>query len=191
MTEQMNDSKQKKLLVISLFAGPGSGKSTGAAYIFSRLKMCGVNVELVTEFAKDKVWERNDKALSNQAYLFGEQYYRINRLEGEVECVITDSPLLLGLIYNKDPRLGEDFNNVIRKVARSYDQLNYFVKRMKPYNPKGRIHSESESDEISAQIRQILDKEVHRYKVIDGLTTGYEEVVADTLAFLRREDKKI
>lgn len=178
-------------LVINLLAGPGAGKSTGAAYIFSRLKMCGVNAELVTEFAKDKVWERNEKALKNQAYLFGQQYYRINRLEGEVDCVITDSPLILGLIYNKDPNLGEPFNDVIRHVAASYDSLYYFIKRMKPYNPKGRIHNESQSDAINIKIKQLLEDEGIKYKQIDGLTTGYEEVVADVLAYLRRDRTEV
>ena len=44
-----------KCIVINLFGVPSAGKSTGAAYIFSRLKMAGVNAELVTEFAKDLV----------------------------------------------------------------------------------------------------------------------------------------
>lgn len=44
-----------KMLVVNMFGAPGAGKSTGAAYIFSKLKMAGVNAELVTEFAKDKV----------------------------------------------------------------------------------------------------------------------------------------
>ena len=43
--------------IVNLFGAPGAGKSTGAAYIFSKLKLAGVNAELVTEFAKDKVWE--------------------------------------------------------------------------------------------------------------------------------------
>ena len=33
-------------LVVNLFGGPGSGKSTGAAYVFARLKMLGYNAEL-------------------------------------------------------------------------------------------------------------------------------------------------
>ena len=44
----------KSPLIINLFGAPGVGKSTGAAYIFSKLKMAGMNAELVTEFAKDK-----------------------------------------------------------------------------------------------------------------------------------------
>lgn len=51
------------MLIINLFGAPGAGKSTGAAYVFSQLKAAGVNAELVTEFAKDKVWE-GTKAVS-------------------------------------------------------------------------------------------------------------------------------
>lgn len=42
------------MYVINLFGQPGAGKSTGAAYIFSQLKLRGINAELVTKFAKDK-----------------------------------------------------------------------------------------------------------------------------------------
>ena len=34
------------MLVVNLFGAPGAGKSTGAAYIFSKLKMAGINAEL-------------------------------------------------------------------------------------------------------------------------------------------------
>ena len=61
------------MILINLFGAPGAGKSTGAAYIFSQLKMRGVNVELVTEFAKDKVWEKSVEVFNNQAYIFGKQ----------------------------------------------------------------------------------------------------------------------
>lgn len=39
--------EEKKTLVVNLFAGPGAGKSTGAAYIFSKLKMLGYDCEYV------------------------------------------------------------------------------------------------------------------------------------------------
>ena len=173
------------MIVINLWAGPGSGKSTGAAYIFSKLKMAGINAELVTEFAKDKVWEDNRKALANQAYMFGQQYYRISRLEGEVDVAIVDSPLMLSLLYNNDPKLGNDFNQVVRKVANSYDSLNYFVKRVKKYNPKGRLQTESESDALSEKIKAIMDAHLGSYQTIDGNVDGYDTVVMDVLRYLR------
>lgn len=52
------------MIVVNLFGVPSAGKSSGAAYIFSKLKMEGINAELVTEFAKDKVWEEILKALN-------------------------------------------------------------------------------------------------------------------------------
>ena len=36
-------------LVVNLFGAPCAGKSTAAAYIFSQLKMKGINCELATE----------------------------------------------------------------------------------------------------------------------------------------------
>lgn len=51
------------MIIINLYGSPGSGKSTAAAYIFSKLKMKGVECELVTEVAKDLVWDENSKAL--------------------------------------------------------------------------------------------------------------------------------
>ena len=41
-----------KTLVINLIGGPGCGKSTIAAELFSRLKKMGVTCELVTEYIK-------------------------------------------------------------------------------------------------------------------------------------------
>ena len=82
------------MILVNLFGSPGTGKSTGAAYIFSQLKMRGINAELVTEFAKDKVWEESKAVFNNQAYIFGKQYFRISRCADKVDVVITDSPRL-------------------------------------------------------------------------------------------------
>ena len=61
--------------------------------------MAGVNAELVTEFAKDKVWEESKAVFQNQQYIFGKQYFRLTRLEGKVDVVVTDSPILLSAYY--------------------------------------------------------------------------------------------
>ena len=104
----------KKPVVINLTGAPGAGKSTGAAKLFYELKTLGINCELVSEFAKDKTWEHNMEALSNQVYVFGKQFYRISRCANQVDVIITDSPLLLSVIYNHDPILGETFNKMVR-----------------------------------------------------------------------------
>lgn len=169
------------MILVNLFGAPGAGKSTGAAYIFSQLKMRGVNAELVTEFAKYKVWEESKAVFNNQAYIFGKQYFRISRCADKVDVVITDSPLLLSLVYNNDPVLGEEFNEVVRKVMNSYDCRNFYLVRTKDYNPVGRFQTESESDAIADEIQALLEKEKINYLISTGDKDGYDWIVTQIM----------
>lgn len=172
------------MILVNLFGAPGAGKSTGAAYIFSQLKMRGVNAELVTEFAKDKVWEESKAVFNNQAYIFGKQYFRISRCADKVDVVITDSPLLLSVIYNNDPVLGEEFNEVVRNVMKNYNCMNYYLTRTKKYNPIGRFQTEAESDEIADEIHQLLVRENLLFNETTGDIEGYDNIVEDILDIL-------
>mgnify|MGYP003310527553 FL=1 len=172
------------MILVNLFGAPGAGKSTGAAYIFSQLKMHGVNAELVTEFAKDKVWEESKAVFNNQAYIFGKQYFRISRCADKVDVVITDSPLLLSVIYNNDPVLGEEFNEVVRNVMKNYNCMNYYLTRTKKYNPIGRFQTEAESDEIADEIHQLLVRENLLFNETTGDIEGYDNIVEDILDIL-------
>ena len=175
------------MIVVNLFGAPGAGKSTGAAYIFSKLKMLGVNAELVTEFAKDKVWENNSVALSDQTYVFGKQHYRISRCADKVDVVVTDSPLLLSALYNQSDLLGDDFNDLVAKIFKSYSSLNYFIERNKPYDKTGRLQNEEESDILAERLKGLLDKYEIDYKKQKGNTTGYDNIVFDVLYTLSRK----
>ena len=174
------------MLVVNLFAPPGAGKSTGAAYIFSKLKIAGINAELVTEFAKDKVWEENDEVFKNQAYIFGKQSFKMSRCRDKVDVIITDSPLLLSSLYNEDEVLGEDFDKVVKNVFDSYTNLNFFIKRVKPYNPVGRRHSEEESNALVQPIIDLLDRNNIVYEEINGDIQGYDEIVNHVIEYLSR-----
>jgi hypothetical protein len=177
------------MILVNLYGAPGAGKSTGAAYIFSQLKMAGINCELVTEFAKDKVWEENKAVFDNQAYIFGKQYFKISRCADKVDVIVTDSPLLLSLIYNDNPILGEEFNALVRRVAGSYDSLNFYLTRKKDYNPIGRHQTEEESDQKGVEIKEMLDKERIDYITYPGCDTGYECIVIDVLRKLKEQGK--
>ena len=173
------------MLVVNLFGAPGAGKSTGAAYIFSRLKMAGINAELVTEFAKDKVWEGSKAAFQNQAYIFGEQYFRISRLQDQVEVVVTDSPILLSGFYKEGPVLGEEFDAMVSKVSDSYDSMNFFINRVKPFNESGRRHSEDDSDRIAAELVEFLGAHGVSCEYHNGDVDGYEMIIDTVLRRLK------
>ncbi len=146
------------MIVVNFFAPPGAGKSTTAAFVFSQLKMEGVNAELITEFAKDKTWERNSMALANQMYIAGKQFFKLSRVDGQVDIAVVDSPLPLSILYNNNPILGEDFNRVIMNLFNSYTNINFYINRVKEYNPKGRNQTEEESDEVGRKLRAITSK---------------------------------
>lgn len=169
------------MIVVNLFGGPGVGKSTGAAYIFSKLKLRGINAELVTEFAKEKTWENNKEALSNQEYIFGQQSYKISLLKDKVDVVVTDSPLLLSIIYNKSSSLDDSFTQTVLNVFNSYKNMNYLIKRIKPYQPAGRNQTEEESNKISTTIEQLLKDHSIPYSSKEGTIEGYDMIIADIL----------
>lgn len=171
----------KQLVIVNLFGVPSAGKSTGAAYIFSQLKNKGINAELITEFAKDKVWEENSAALSNQAYIFGKQYYRISRCQDKVEVIVTDSPILNSVLYNTNETLGLEFNTLVSKVFHSYDSMNYLLLRDKPYNPVGRLQTEAESDAMVEPLRKLLLEQNVRYTEKNGNFASYSEIVSEVM----------
>lgn len=173
------------MLVVNLFGAPGAGKSTAAAYISAKLKMEGINAGLVTEFAKDKVWENNEEVFKNQAYLFGKQSFKISRCKDKVDIIITDSPLPLSILYNKDPVLGEDFNKTVMNVFNSYENINYFINRVKPYNHIGRHQTEKESNALKELLIKLLNERDIKYDEIDGDKEGCEYVSSQLIKIMK------
>ena len=185
--KKMTTKSQPETLVICLYGGPGCGKSTTAAGIFFDLKSRGINCELVTEFCKDLTWERRYKTFEDQIYIFGKQYHRIHRLMGQVDVIITDSPLLLTPVYDSEKR------PTLEKLAvEEHDKMwtyNAFLKRKKAFNPKGRIHGEDHAKEIDTAIIDILMKHEVLFETFDGTTDGKDAIVKKILMLLEWREK--
>ncbi len=139
--------------VVNFLGGPGTGKSTTAAHVFAELKQRGVNCELVREYAKDVVWEGRLALLDNQIYVFAKQLKMMRDLDGKVDFIITDSPLLLTLIYCNDPLL----HTLALREFNKFDNINIFLQRSKVYNPAGRVQTEDEARLIDTQIENMLN----------------------------------
>lgn len=153
---------------INLFGGPGSGKSTIAAGLFYEMKMLGLNVELVTEFARDLVYSNNlDVLFDQQEYVFAEQNNRMHRLRDKVDWVITDSPLLLSAVYPEINRLQknakpwsalEEFKKFVYAQVNTYNNLNVFLKRPENgFSSAGRLQDLEQAKEIDQLILKELE----------------------------------
>lgn len=168
----------KKTLYINFYGAPGVGKSTGAAWVFSNLKLRDIDSEYVQEFAKDMVWENNRFMFDdpdNQLIIMASQFYRLNRLNGKVDIVVTDSPLFLSQLYVDNSILDcEEYKSLVRKLNDKFTSLNILVKRAKKYNPNGRNQNETESDRIAVELEEFMKKSGMKYNVIQGTTVGYQ-----------------
>lgn len=171
----------KQTKIVNLFAGPGAGKSTLAAGLFYELKMKFLNVELVTEYAKDMTWAQRTYELGNQPYVFGKQYHRMFRLMGKVDIIITDSPLLLCCFYaaNKSPK---SFKTCVIDIVNTMENLNYFVVRQKPYNSLGRNQTENEAMDIDNAIIDLLDDHGGEYSKLMGTPEGLQCLVDNVIS---------
>lgn len=174
-------------LIVNLYGAPGAGKSTGAAYIFYKLKSKGINAELVTEYAKDKVWEEHDMVFKDQCYIFGHQHFRLNRLIGKVRVIVTDAPLLLSAFYG-DKRITDQLAKIASITLGQNASMSYFIERKKKYNPNGRFQTEEESNKISGEIKSFIESQGIKYMTVEGTEHGYDKIVDDVIGCINLND---
>jgi hypothetical protein len=114
-------------------------------------------VELVTEYAKDMCYEGHDNILADQLYMFAKQRRRLMRLlPHNLSYIITDSPLLLALIYDKRP--SREKEALILKEFKTFENLNINLRRIKPYAQYGRGQTFEEALALDVQIREMLQR---------------------------------
>ncbi len=149
----------KRTLVVNLFGGPGSGKSTSAAGLFYKLKLAGVNAELVSEYAKERTWLKDFVTLKHQLYVTSKQFIRQSMSSGQVDVIITDSPLLLGCIYRGNG-CTKSFDDFILEVYHEFDNYNVFLKRdwSGRYLKVGRNQTKKQAKAVDESMRKFLDK---------------------------------
>ena len=127
----------KQSIVVNLFGRSGCGKSTCAAYLFSQLKMRDYNVESVFEFPKDLIYMTSITPPFNQAFVFGNQLWKIEQYLKKADIVITDSPLPLSIIYNSTDYLNESFSETVISVFRSFNNINFLIENSFAYSLNG------------------------------------------------------
>lgn len=157
--------------VVNLFGGPGSGKSTLQSDLYSYMKKQGKSVEMVREVAKKWAWSKTKITPLNQLNIIGEQIKDESELYGKVDCIITDSPILLGAFYMSYNH-GEDF--MMRMVLdymyfaekNGVKFINILLKRPEnKFDTRGRFESRAEVELIDEELIKFLkDSKLQIYR---------------------------
>lgn len=158
--------------VINLFGGAGVGKSVLAAEIYVKMKMRGMNSELVREYVKEWAYEGRPVGTFDQFYLAGKQIRKESFLYGKVDYIITDCPLWLGAVYEN---VYEGTSHIEKHIAgftefaesKGVQYHNFLLKRFFPYDPVGRYQNEEESIKIDGLMRDLLERANLSYEVLD------------------------
>jgi len=141
-------------IVINLFGGPSSGKSTAMAGLFYMMKKHGRRVEMAHEYVKLAVYDGSIHNMSQYDILLA-QHHTISTFHdsGLLEYVITDAPLLMSCIYGS----GSVVCKQAKRLNSNFNNLNFFINRSGPFQKEGRIHNEEESVDIDKRIKMLLN----------------------------------
>lgn len=153
----------KNTVVVNLFAGPGTGKSSLASRLYSDLNISRPfgEVALVQEFAKILVYLNRTEDLKSQPLVTKGQISMLEPFIGNVDIVITDSPIHLGLIYNTQKADEPEVRALIEGCAAKYKSVNFFIDRIEGigYQSEGRLQTHEEAEEKDREILEMLERE--------------------------------
>lgn len=182
------------MIIINLFGGPGSGKTTLAYYLAYRFKQAGFRAELVGEAAREIIYDRNNpnesgtaaQLIDNQFLISGLQSERIMRLQRHgIEIAIADSPLRMGLLYVKDSGMRDALRTAIRHFESEFPYfVNVLVQRTPGhYDKESRAQSEDEAMELDRQTHALRQMQANDYAAV----WGQEEIL---FKYLLQEAKR-
>lgn len=180
--------------IICFWGGPGTGKSTTSAALFSKLKKLGYNCEMNREYVKDWVWEKRGIKPGDQTYLFAKQSRKERQyIESGLDYIISDSPMALCIMYGRiyDPYelMFKTCELMLKQHHKFCKDHNYktehiFLRRMKEYNSNGRHQTEEEAKNIDIQCLTLLNELNINYKEFD-CEDNVEEKILDYLMKLK------
>ena len=183
---EKNVEVSQKPLVVNFYAGPGAGKTTSAMELTAALKKAGVNVEYVQEYAKELVLENRTELLVDQQHVTDEQYHRLDRLRNSVDVIVTDSPVLLGIVYGGD-KIDDAYRQKIRSYYDSFNNLDLQIERKTVYQSAGRIQTEEEARALDRAIVEMLNEQNITYQVFQNENIG--DIVATINELIQEQDR--
>ncbi|MDP1656680.1 MAG: hypothetical protein Q8K91_01195 [Hylemonella sp.] len=151
--------------VINIIGGPGCDKSLFTAAIILYLNLHHKTVELIPDYAKSLVWQKDYEALKNQYHIAQQQFRMLELLDGQVQYLITECSLPQILYYNEHYADNicdvEKTRKQIVEWYRQFNNVNVVVERDadKPYVHTGRFQDEEQARAVDFGLRAALRHE--------------------------------
>lgn len=150
-------SKDDKL-VINIYGAPGSGKTTLANKLIERFEQDNFKPALIREYATELIKNNQKELLDNQILVSKAQADNIDKALDKSNLCISESPIELGRLYNKNSSIDYELDEIIKQSNEKYTSINLFIAHDKisisSYDNTYRIHTADESVE--------LEKELHK-----------------------------
>jgi len=180
--------KKNKTIVVGLISGPGTGKSILASELFSYFKKNNVTCDVSWEYIKKKLREKSLKAIESQIYIFGKQQFQLFTMRDEVDVIITDSPLILSVIYDKTEC--KSLKDLVLKEFNSYNNMVYFIERDEnvKYEQEGRYQDLEGAKKVDEKVKSFLIENNIPYKTIKGIgKKSIKTIIKDVESELKNE----
>jgi hypothetical protein len=150
--------------VINIIGGPGSQKSLFTAAIILYLHLHNKSVELIPDYSKSLVWQKNFEALRNQYHIAQQQFQMLELLDGQVQYLVTESSLPQILYYNEN--YADNICDVGKTRAqilewyKQHNNTNIMIERGdRKYVHTGRFQDETQAQEVDRGMRGLLRRE--------------------------------
>jgi hypothetical protein len=107
--------------IVCLWGASGTGKSTTAAGIYSKLKKLGYSCELSREVVKEWVYQGRNLALGDQMLIVSTQIKNeFAYVKNELDFIISDNPVLETVMY------AEQLDKLDYKLSITKNLANYY-----------------------------------------------------------------
>lgn len=171
---------------VSIFSGPGTGKSTTASKIFSEFKIRGFSVELVHEYIKQWAYLDRFPVSFDPVYIFGKQLHAEDVvIQCGVKNIITDSPVMMQIPYSIKHGVPcwKELLSIAQQFEEKFPSCNIFLERLDiPYQNSGRYHNQEQAEEMDFYIKKFMDSHLPDYAVFKANDyDGIVDFLADKL----------
>lgn len=152
------------MIVVNIWGGPGSGKTTLAYYLTYICKKAGLRAEFVGEAAREEhIYDSTPgiippPLLDNQILLAGQQYERIVRLRRHnFQVAISDSPVQQGVLYCTNPSHTRLLTPLVFSLQNELKSINIFANREPgTFDAESRVQrNEAEAAAFDEKVRSL------------------------------------